>query len=433
MDCDALVVGGGFAGVTAARELTNRGLRTVLLEARDRLGGRTWTTDFAGGTVEMGGTWIHWNQPHVWAEMTRYGLPVVRDSFTFDVAVFGSPPRRHPPVQAFAKVRDVFSRFASADHSILPYPHDPLQAISTLRDRDLLSMQDRLDEMQMSKADQEWITGLLYQVAGSPLNEAAMTSILRWLALGGWDIDKYFEDLEFRPAGGTISLIDAMLSGKNVDVRLSSPVTAVKVSKDGVRVTTRDGKELAARAGVIAVPVNLLSTIEFTPALPESHRKASAEGMGKPHMDKVFVHARGDIGRLFAQLPAPEPLNIFFTQKQDGDEQLIVGINSNPSLDVNDKEQVAATIRRHVPEIEEVLDVRAHAWAADPYSLGGNTCYRPGQLTRYLAAFLQPVGPLAFAGADIATGYFGNIDGAIESGMRAARMVCESERGRGRK
>ena len=71
---DAIVVGGGFAGATAARELSRAGCRVVLLEARDRLGGRTWTSSFAGQPVEMGGTWVHWHQPHVWAELTRYGL-----------------------------------------------------------------------------------------------------------------------------------------------------------------------------------------------------------------------------------------------------------------------------------------------------------------------------------------------------------------------
>ena len=73
---DVVVVGGGFAGCTAARELQQAGYRTVLLEARDRLGGRTWTSTFAGKQVEMGGTWVHWHQPYVWAELRRYGLEV---------------------------------------------------------------------------------------------------------------------------------------------------------------------------------------------------------------------------------------------------------------------------------------------------------------------------------------------------------------------
>ena len=71
---DVVVVGGGFAGVTAARELRKAGRSVVLVEARDRLGGRTWTSQFAGMPVEMGGTWVHWHQPHVFAELRRYGL-----------------------------------------------------------------------------------------------------------------------------------------------------------------------------------------------------------------------------------------------------------------------------------------------------------------------------------------------------------------------
>ncbi|MCK5752445.1 MAG: FAD-dependent oxidoreductase, partial [Mycobacterium sp.] len=76
---DVIVVGGGFAGVTAARNLTHSGHRVVLLEGRDRLGGRTFYehADSLGRSVEMGGTWVHWLQPHVWAEMTRYNSEII--------------------------------------------------------------------------------------------------------------------------------------------------------------------------------------------------------------------------------------------------------------------------------------------------------------------------------------------------------------------
>ena len=70
---DVVIVGGGFAGVTAARELTMRGRSAVLVEARDRLGGRTYTSDHVHA-MELDGTWVHPLQPNVGAEISRYGM-----------------------------------------------------------------------------------------------------------------------------------------------------------------------------------------------------------------------------------------------------------------------------------------------------------------------------------------------------------------------
>ena len=71
---DVIVVGGGFAGVTAAREASLRGRDVLLLEARDRLGGRTWSSTWEGHAIEYGGAWVHWHQPHTFSELTRAGL-----------------------------------------------------------------------------------------------------------------------------------------------------------------------------------------------------------------------------------------------------------------------------------------------------------------------------------------------------------------------
>src|SRR3954465_1753725 len=84
---DAIVIGGGFAGVTAGRGLGFRGRRGGVLggrrrprggarATRDRLGGRTWTTRWAGHQIEYGGGWVHWHQPHTWSEITRAGVTV---------------------------------------------------------------------------------------------------------------------------------------------------------------------------------------------------------------------------------------------------------------------------------------------------------------------------------------------------------------------
>src|SRR5690242_10982505 len=75
---DVVVIGAGFAGLIAARELGHAGLDVLVLEARDRVGGRTWTDRRLGHDLELGGTWVHWVQPHTWAEMTRYGREITR-------------------------------------------------------------------------------------------------------------------------------------------------------------------------------------------------------------------------------------------------------------------------------------------------------------------------------------------------------------------
>src|SRR5438067_775163 len=77
-DADVIVIGAGFAGLVAARELGRAGFGVLVLEARDRVGGRTWTDHRLGHDLELGGTWVHWVQPHTWAEMTRYGRQVMR-------------------------------------------------------------------------------------------------------------------------------------------------------------------------------------------------------------------------------------------------------------------------------------------------------------------------------------------------------------------
>lgn len=73
---DIIITGGGFAGITAARELTHLGYNVLVLEARDRLGGRTHTTKFDKYQVELGGTYVHSTQPFVWSEIQHYGLHV---------------------------------------------------------------------------------------------------------------------------------------------------------------------------------------------------------------------------------------------------------------------------------------------------------------------------------------------------------------------
>lgn len=77
---DAIVIGSGYAGLTAARDMALAGLSVMILEARDRIGGRTWTATIDGHSFEIGGTYVHWAQPNFWREIARYQMQKGLDS-----------------------------------------------------------------------------------------------------------------------------------------------------------------------------------------------------------------------------------------------------------------------------------------------------------------------------------------------------------------
>lgn len=71
---DVIVIGAGYCGLTAARNAAIEGLTVLLLEGRDRIGGRSWSSNIGGYPFEMGGTWVHWGQANVWREIARYQM-----------------------------------------------------------------------------------------------------------------------------------------------------------------------------------------------------------------------------------------------------------------------------------------------------------------------------------------------------------------------
>lgn len=71
---DVIVVGAGYCGLTAGRNASAEGLKVLLLEGRDRIGGRSWSSNIDGYPFEMGGTWVHWGQSNTWREMSRYQM-----------------------------------------------------------------------------------------------------------------------------------------------------------------------------------------------------------------------------------------------------------------------------------------------------------------------------------------------------------------------
>jgi len=147
---DVIVVGGGFAGVTAAREVALAGRSPLLLEAKDRLGGRTWTADWHGQEVEYGGGWVHWHQPHTWSELTRGGIGVeLSDAEASTHWWVGDERRSGTAEERDAIAERGWNRFVAGCDEALPNPYRPLDGGAAMEEFDRLSILQRIDELDL--------------------------------------------------------------------------------------------------------------------------------------------------------------------------------------------------------------------------------------------------------------------------------------------
>ena len=422
---DVIVIGGGFAGVTAAREAALRRKQVLLLEARDRLGGRTWTADWHGSPLEYGGAWVHWHQPHTWSELTRAGLEVsVSDHAQVAGWYVGDERRSGTVEQRDAIARRGWDRFVDGVREALPAPHDPTLAIGALARFDRQTIAERLQELTLSDEERAVLTAEVESLAHAPLDQAGAVSVLRWHALSGYSLElTQFTGGRVTIVGGTRALLDAIASAAPFERRLETAVAAVSQQGDRVEVETRAGSTFAARAVVTAVPLNALHAIEFTPALPEEKQRAIALGQASRGI-KIFIRARGE--RLLQNSIRPgHPFGYLDTDwvNGDGSQQLIgFGIDAE-RCDATDLPAVQRQLEAILPGYE-VLDATAHDWLADEMSRGTWAIHRPGWYEHHHAAMQRPEGRLVFAGSDIANGWAGFIDGAIESGLRAGARAA---------
>jgi monoamine oxidase len=426
---DVIVVGGGFAGLTAARECALRGRRTLLLEARDRLGGRTWNASWNGFQIEYGGAWVHWHQPHTFSELTRAGLEVaVSDNAGRAHWHVGDERRSGTIDERDAIARRGWDRFVDGVREALPQPHAPLAALDELARFDRLSIADRIGELDLDDEERDVLAAELESVAHGPLAEAGAVSILRWHALSGYSLElTQFTGGRVTIVEGTGALLDAIAGAAEFERRLATPVAAV-ASRDGqVEVQTRDGDSFTADAAIVAVALNALGGIEFSPELPEDKRRAIELGQASRGV-KVMIHARGeDVIQNSIRYRHPFGYLDSETLLADG-TQLMIGFGFDSELcDPADRTGMQAGLDEILPGYE-VLDATAHDWLGDEFSRGTWCIHRPGWYEHHHAAMRRPEGNVILAGSDLANGWAGFIDGAIESGLGAGAWATARTR-----
>ena len=427
-DYDVVVIGGGFAGVSAARDSRENGYHTLLLEARNRLGGRTFSSEFAGHKVELGGTWIHWSQPFVWAEKERYNLDVKETPGAVPermILRMGNETRTLSKAEVYSVI-EAFQAFTADARSILERPWDIHHSWDRVMEADKLSARDRLNSLDLTPLQRACMDSLITASAHNVAGEMSYVEALRWFSLAGFNDFLMFLDAvgRFSFKDGTISLINAMLEDGKPEVRLSTPVKQVEDLGDNVRITTNRGETITAGAVIVALPMNVLPDVTFNPPLDGKVIEAGRIGHTGQGV-KVYAKAKGKLGKIFTMAESDHPISTIFTYYEGEDHTLLAGFGTDRNrIDYFDEEAVQAALRDYIPDIE-IDSTFAYDWVLDPYSKGTYCSYKPGWMSKYYDSFQQDRGRIFFGQGDHGEGWRGFIDGAIGAGIKAAQRVSE--------
>jgi monoamine oxidase len=426
---DVIVVGAGFAGLVAARECAQRGHSVLLLEARNRIGGRTFTTEYKGHRLELGGTWVHPAQSFVWSEIRRYGLGIAESPggsggdntswITEGKLVNGKMSELYPRMnKAFQDYCDIDG---SGGRTVFPRVYEPFVNRDKVAELDKLSLLDRLNQVQLTPEMRDLVNCMVAQNSGNDPALGAFVDQLHWFAMCDYDLGTLFDRCgHYKVAEGMSGLAHAILSDSDVDLLLSTPVKSMQQADGKVTVTTGAGVRHTASKVICTVPMNVLKSIDFQPPLMAAKVAASRQE-GTCKGVKFYAHIKQKVGVWLGMAPYPNEIFLAFTEEEREDGTLIVCF-AKPGVDANDEEAVQSALRKLLPGAD-VMSIMSYAWDSDPYSRGTWCFYRPGQMSHAQEALRTREDNIYFASSDSATGWRGFVDGAMQSGIETAFQV----------
>ncbi len=438
-DLDVLIVGGGPSGLACARALVRGGARVAVLEARDRVGGRTLSFEHGGAAFDLGGQWLGPTQDRAYALARELGVATFPTHhagahlvdvggrvrrFTGDTPRIGLVPlvslgTTILRIERMARRAGPGAAEAAAWDSTTPGEWGR-RHVRSRRAREVLDAALRL-AFGTEPAEISFLHLLCYIRSIGGLRKAAGVD-------GGAQQD--------RLAGGAQALSIGMARDLGDQVALESPVSRLVQDAGGVAATTPRGEVRASHA-VLAIPPALAASIVFEPALPLARRESWARHrMGATYKAVAFYEApfwRDD--GLSGEVLAPAgPVSAVLDNSAPGGRPaalvaFAVGRQARELGERPEGERRAAVLeglaRWFGDRAARPVDFREKDWAADPWSGGCPVAAPPpGVLTVFAEDLARPIGRVHFAGTETATNWNGFIEGALEAGDRAAREVA---------
>ena len=421
-----IVIGAGMAGLSAARQLQNVGHQVTVLEGRDRIGGRVWTSRaWSNAPLDMGASWIHGVEGN---PITELADTVNAERLATDDAddtvydVDGTELGEKEAESIWALAEDIlWPAIVAAQVNILSDDYSIQEAIESMVSRDTMSLaeQQRLDFL---------LNSIVEHCVSGDTSELSAKYALNDDEFGG-------EDVIFPDGYDAIPYYLA----QGLEIKLEHIVERIAYTEEGVVITTSQGEFRADRA-VVTLPLGVLKHggIEFDPPLPEEKRDA-IEKLGMGVLNKTYLQ--------FEEAFWPKELGMFnyistekgewaewFNMEYYIDQPILLGFNAahyGRAIESRTDEEIvtaAMDVLRTIygSEIPEPEAWQITRWASDPFAYGSYSFAAVGANQKTRERLAQPVNDrLFFAGEATSAHYPSTVHGAYLSGVRAAKEIEE--------
>jgi monoamine oxidase len=446
---DTIIIGAGFSGLAAARTLKQSHKKFLVLEARDRVGGRTHTRYLHDGKyVDIGGQWIGPTQDRMYALAKEYGINWY-DTYNQgkNILDLNNTIRTYSgliPKMDVLSLINIDYVLKKLDRMARRVPLDKPWSIPQAKEWDSLTLEAWVRKHCYTANCFKVVRAGLETVYASELNEVSLLHALFYIRSGTnlnclLSIDNGAQ--QHRIKGGMQALSDAISKPFQDSIKFNHAVKRVTQLDDSVSVEG-DGFSFRAKHVIIAIPPVLINHIEFSPPLPmyksQLIQKLSMGIVGKVFgvYEKPFWREKGYSGQVVADEHAPFQ-TFFDSSPADSSYGVLLAFciadraRNFFAKDEAPRKQIAleAFGKYFGKEATQPLHYIDHCWADEAWSRGCYVgLYPAGAWTNFQNALAQPTGVIHWAGTETADVWYGYIEGAVRAGERAANEVLNKIR-----
>jgi monoamine oxidase len=439
---DVVIVGAGLAGLTAALELKKKNCTFVVLEARNRVGGRVHTT-FTGDnvTLDLGAQWVGPNHKKMMRLIAEYGLHLI-PTYSKGKTIFDFNGKRKktkgkvPTMSPFA-LADMANFKRKIDKIIRQIPSSSPWSSMLACQLDQMTLEEFIRTNLHSKSGKLFYRLLFEEALCAKLYEVSALDFLWYIKAAG-SIDHMLLAEGYWITEGAETLVKRISESLRETIKLSQPVQRITYDEKTVTVFTENESWEAQRV-IATIPPNLVTRIQFDPPLPASRVQLS-ERSGLPSVikmicvyDRPFWRKSGFNGTAYCdQFPVMLTMDSSPEDENRGVLTVLIGGSSARKIETLPLELRKIKVKntlRHLfgKKAAFPIEMFEKDWSADEWTRGGyGTHFAPGVISQFGAALTCPVGPIHWAGTETASEWRMYMEGALQSGERVVNEVLKA-------